>query len=50
MFPMFMFGILGVGTLAVTVAALVLGLRGALPGTRKAKDQPRGFAVEAAQQ
>ncbi|HEX8522595.1 MAG TPA: hypothetical protein VF669_10095 [Tepidisphaeraceae bacterium] len=44
--PLLLYGVMGFGTLFLTVATLMLGLRGKLPGTRKPGEQAHGFPVE----
>lgn len=40
-----LYGVVGFCTIFVTTCALVMGMRGKLPGTRRRTDQPRGFPV-----
>ena len=44
--PVLIYGVMGCGTLLITVTALLLGLRGRLPWTKVAEDPRRGFPVE----
>ena len=39
------YGLFGCGTIFVTITALVLGMRGKLPGTAKKRPEIRGFSV-----
>jgi hypothetical protein len=38
-------GLFGVGTILVTVGALILGMRGRLPGTSRQDRRPQGFPI-----